>query len=225
MRIVVYTALLGIADALVSPPPAGPNVRYVCVTDRPDIPAGWEPRRVETGGNPRRAARRAKIASDSLFSGADVTIWADASFDFLISPERIASEAAVLERPIVALAHPDRHRIKDEAIEVIRHGLAPAADVNRQVETYRGRGFDTDTIPQRVLTTTGLLVRFRSPQVQAFNVLWQEQLDRFTLRDQLSIDYCAWCLELRIGYLPGHYRANRFVHYNRHRHRARRVAA
>lgn len=224
MKIVVVTALLGRADLLLSPPAAAPETRYICVTDRDDIPVGWKPLRIDTSGNPRRAARRAKVGADSRFSGADVTIWVDASFDFLLPAEEIAAQAAAIGTPIVALAHPDRHRIRDEAAEVIRHGLAPAEAVNRQVGTYRARGFDTDECPQRALTTTGLLVRFRSPRVQAFNALWQEQLDRFTLRDQLSIDYCAWCVDIQIGYLRGQYRANAYVHYNRHQHRERRTA-
>ena len=37
------------------------------------------------------------------------------------------------------------------------------------------------------------------------------------LRDQMSVDFCGWLLDVRIGHLPGHYRDNQFVQYHRER--------
>jgi hypothetical protein len=97
--------------------------------------------------------------------------------------------------------------------------------VNRQIRAYQDEGFDTDAEPQRVITTGGLLVRMPSLSVRDFNRLWLEQIHRYTMRDQLSIDYCAWKLGLRIGHLQGVYTANPYALYQRSRHARRRVIA
>ncbi len=218
--IVVVTALIGPTGSLARPAFAHRDVRWVCYTDRSNV-EGWELRALVTE-RPRREARQIKTSVDELFPEV-ATIWADASFDLLISPLEIVADAAKTKCQIVGFAHPDRSRIRDEAAEIIRLGLAPKENVLEQVEAYRRDGFDTDANPQRSLTTTGFLVRWPTQSVAAFNQLWAQQIERYTLRDQLSVDYCAWRSGVPIGRLAGHYRSNRYARYNRERHHERRV--
>lgn len=212
---IVVSALIGPADSL--SPSTFPG-RYVCFTDRTVL--GWEclP---PPEGYPRQAARRAKMR----LLDAEWSIWMDASFDLIVDPQVILAAAEATGCDVAGFAHPDRHRIRDEAREVIRFGLAPRDLVERQVESYRLAGFDTDDDEQRILTTTGLLVRKHTPAVREFFNHWAAELEQWTLRDQLSVDYSAWRSGVKVGHLPGHYRDNAFVQYNRLRHREKRVAA
>lgn len=219
MNIVVATALIGPADALA--PSTFPG-RYVCYTDRPV--QGWECLS-PPGGYARLAARRAKMILLDDFPEAEWSIWIDASFDLLVDPHVIVAAAEATGCDVAAFRHPDRHRIKEEAREIIRGGMAPFDLVNRQIAAYHSDGFDTDVVPQAALTTTGLLVRRHTRQVAEFTAQWLHEIETHTLRDQLSVDYAAWRTGVRIGYLPGHYRENQFVVYNRQRHRKGRVAA
>jgi hypothetical protein len=222
MRIVVYTAWFGTADALKPPRIVNPWVRYICMTDRKDHPSGWEIHQIKATDRPRWLARWAKTHR-SWLPPCDVTIWMDASFELLVDPVPLVREAMATNAPIVGFLHPDRKRISEEAEAIIRFGLAPADAVRHQVATYQAAGFDKAT-PQWRLTTTGLLVRWCSPDVDRFNRDWWHEIQTHTVRDQLSIDYCAWRRRLPIGYLPGHYRDNPFVRYDHAAHRRGRVA-
>jgi len=220
VRILVATALIGPTEGVGSGP-RPLDVRFICYTDR-EV-KGWE-RVTPPEGYPRLAARRAKMEVAEI-SNVDASVWIDASFDLTCDPVGLVNEALATGCDVVGLRHPDRCRIRDEAREIIRCGLAPKDLVDRQVEAYRLAGFDTDENPQKVLTTTGLLVRRHTPAVRAFTRLWLGELERWTIRDQLSIDYTAWRARVPIGYLPGHYRDNPFARYNRKRHQLGRVAA
>ena len=224
MRIVVFSALFGGNDVLKSPRIINPKVRYVCMTDRADTVKGWDLHRLQQTERPRWLARWAK--TQLLWLGPhDVSIWLDASFELLVDPVAIVAAAAVTNAPIVGFLHPDRSRIVDEAKAIIRWQLAPAVAVKQQLATYQAAGFDTAATPQRQLTTTGVLVRWASPDVTRFNDAWWREIQRHTLRDQLSVDFCAYACQLPVGYLPGHYRANPFVRYDHTTHRRKRSLA
>lgn len=225
MEIVVFTALIGSADVLHQPAVVNPRVRYVCLTDQPARATGvWEARDWSwfKYDDPRRAARIAKIGDGEWFPDADVTIWIDASFELLVDPETLAFSHP--EGLVTGFAHPDRCRVSDEALAVILAGLAPAQKVHAQIDDYCRQGFDSAARPQQSLTTTGLLVRWQTPLVQRFNRLWQAEVAKHTLRDQLSVDYCAWKTGITIRHLPGHYRENVFAKYHRETHRQGRSA-
>jgi hypothetical protein len=219
MNITVATAAIGTKET--PPPPAfrDSRIAYYCATDRPAI-EGWQTVGAASIANPRKLARMTKIFAAQGFHESSAVIWVDASFAWLVSPLELAKLALAMDVDIAAFRHPDRNRITEEAAEVQRLGMAPVGSVNAQIAAYRAAGFDTDERPQEELTTTGLMVFCkRSPAMLDFLDLWREQIDSATVRDQLSVDYCAWKTGARIGYLPGHYRANDFVRYERERHR------
>lgn len=223
MRLTVFTAWFGTADRLKPPKVLNPQVQYLCMTDRPDQVPGWRMHRVQTTDRPRWLARWAK--TNLLWIGPhDVSIWMDASFALLVDPIVLVTAAAQTQAPIVAFRHPDRRRISDEAEAVLKWNMAPAVAVRHQIAAYHAAGFDGPSTAQCTLTSTGLLVRWNSPDVELFNEAWWREIQRYTLRDQLSVDYCAWRARLPIGYLPGSYRDNPFVRYDHQAHRTGRVA-
>jgi len=224
MRLVVCTAWFGTADTLKPPRVANPHVAYVCMTDRHETIPGWSMHRVERTERPRWLARWSKT-NLAWLPPHDVSICMDASFELLVDPVALVRVAAETQAPIVGLVHPDRMCISQEAEAIVRFELAPADAVRRQIATYQAAGFDSYGSPQTRLTTTGLLVRWASPDVAAFNAAWWAEQQAHTLRDQLSIDYCAWRRRLPIGYLPGHYRSNAFVRYDHRSHRRGRLAS
>lgn len=223
-RIVVFTAWFGPADLLKPPRVVNPHVRYVCMTDRAETIPGWSMHRVQQTERPRWLARWAKTNLDWL-GPHDVSIWMDASFELLVDPVGIVKAAAATMAPIVGFIHPDRRRISEEAEAIIRAGQAPSSAVRLQIATYQQAGFDGAGAPQIKLTTTGLLVRWNSPDVRRFNDTWWRELQRHTLRDQLSVDFSAYVCRVPIGYLPGHYRSNLFARYDHRSHRRHRIAS
>ncbi len=211
---VVYTALLGGSDCL-KLAPAG--FQAVCFTERQPLDRlGWEIRLVPPPtASPRQTARVLRYAAADLFPGR-LTIWADASYDFL---DLAAAIADLGDGEFGALRHPDRQTYAAEGTEVVALGQAPADRVTAQVAEYRAAGFVAEA-----LTTTGLLLRRPTPIIAAFDRLLQAEIDRYTVYDQIAIDYCAWRVGLPITYLRGSYRENPYVRYAHKDHRRRRVA-
>lgn len=116
----------------------------------------------------------------------------------------------------VTFAHPDRHRITDEAFEIARLGKARPQDVYRQLAQYNEEGFDTPKDPQIGLSANGIVFRRHTSAVRALCDLWKEQL-KHTLRDQMSLDYCAWKLGMKLSRWPGFHTDNPIA--TRHLHK------
>lgn len=236
--IVLYTALLGASDSL-KRAPEEPD-RCVCFTD--DIvdvnlrPAqtfepgmsirfagrGWEfrPWNITPDGG-RRDARRLRCGSTTLFPKSGLTVWTDASFE-VIDFDRLIADFRKLNVDAAALPHHDRTTCYDEGREIIRLGQASEDAIRRQLLEYERDGFVPSM--RMTVTTPGMFVRRNTPRVEAFNRLWFEHIERFGDNDLVSIDYCAWKVGLKIGYLEGIYPDNPYVRYDIEDHHARRLA-
>src|SRR5690606_6205363 len=104
-----------------------------------------------------------------------------------------------------------RARIKDECEAIIRAGKAKPEAVRAQLAAYQADGWDTDDNPQRAITNGGFMLRRHTERVVRFNEVWHHEVQTRTLRDQMSLDYCAAKVGLPIDYFPGDVTANKFV--------------
>ncbi len=198
-RVVVYTCVFGHTDPLHEPMNIS-GARFVCFTDRNIGSKNWEIVRVENVEAPTRLSRTYKLTPHKLFPDAEISLWMDASFSL-----RIPIDDAIASHPetIIRFKHKDRSRIKDEAAEIARIGKAKPEPTFAQLATYQAEGFDTDQNPMQELSCNGVLMRRHTPEIAALNDLWLEQLNRHTLRDQMSLDYCLWKLGINAGFWPG----------------------
>ena len=205
--ITVFTAVLGNTDPLHEPAVDIP-CRMICYTDQPRLTSPrWELLRLPPQAAPTRAARRIKALShlhtDTLWS-----LWIDASFVLSADPTTLARHGA-----LVAFRHHERSRISDEAAAIIRLGKARAADIRAQLAAYQAAGFDTADKPQTELSENGLILRHHTDAVIALNEAWCQETQTRSLRDQMSLDYCAWRLGLPIARWPGTKRASPVATY------------
>ena len=204
MTTTVYTAIFGGFDTLEPPACAGrtevKDVLHVCFTDRPMWVSGWDVRLVERQArDPRREARMYKTLSHLWFPDADVTIWQDGNVRLTVHPDRLAN---TLEHPgvdMLALRHPERDCIYEEAKAVVHYGCATQGQVDEQIEVIAKSGYP----PHNGLAETGLLVRRHNEAVRRFNETWWAWLTRYTLRGQLSFNYLCWQMEMEHATLAG----------------------
>ena len=195
--ITVFTAVFGHTDPLHEPVGDIP-CRMVCYTDQPNLVSQrWEILRLPPQAAPTRAARRIKALSH-LYTDTPWSLWADASFVLAADPTTLA-----MYGEFVAFRHHERARISDEAAAIIKLGKARAEDIKAQLAAYQAAGFDTAAHPQRELSENGLILRHHTPEVIALNELWCQETQTRSLRDQMSLDYCAWRLGLPIARWPG----------------------
>ncbi len=210
--VTVYTVLFGDyaeRDSLY-PPPVGCRARYVCFADGPVKAHGWEVLQVPPAAtDPRLRARLYKMRPDRWFGATVTTLWMDASCQLIVSAEWIARHRRA---PVMGFQHPKRRTVADEGAVIRAQGFAPADKVTAQLEAYEAEGFPLTT-PK--LTTTGFLLR--SPEALVFNRLWERQILTYTMRDQLSVNYCGWATQTAIRHWSGSYLHTPYMIYHRHR--------
>lgn len=204
IRLVVFTAALGVTDRLQPPAVIDPNVRYVCFSDTPCTvkPYQWVP--VPPADDPKFESRRIKILADHPALDGDVTVWHDASYR-LLTDLRWAAQA-VKRADHAAMRHPRRLRIEQEAVAVARYGYLKIDQALAYVAEYRAAGYQDDGV-----ITSGLMVRRTSPTAQAFNRLWWREVERWRGRDQPSHGFAIWRAGLTSHILPGSVKANTYA--------------
>lgn len=202
--LVVYTTVLGRTDPLREPRHAG-KARWVCFSDRQLASKVWEVVLVPETATPVRECRRRKQLSHVEFPEAAATLWLDAAFQLLVPPEQVLAMATA---DVMGFRHPDRRRITDEAPAIIRAGKGKSEAIWSQLAAYQAEGWDTDFDPQRHITNGGFLLRRHTDAVKRFNDAWHHEVQTRSLRDQMSIDYCAWRAGVAIGHFAGTVRRN-----------------
>lgn len=208
----VFTTVFGHTDPLHEPKVAG-GARFVCFTDQPLKSKHWEIVTLPKQAAPTRSARAMKALSHVTVPEADWTLWMDANFTLKVDPNELKRHGE-----FVTFRHRDRTRISDEATAIIRLGKAKPAAIARQLAEYQGAGFDTPAAPQRELSCNGCILRRHTAEVRALNEAWAAEIDRHTLRDQMSLDYAAWRLGFELARWPGVHNQNPyfdFTHYKR----------
>lgn len=207
MKIVVYTAIFGNRDKLWPPfVPAMDDAQFVCFSDKPlkeyglwnrrklihrkaRTPGGpfWEARQVKAEFGPRKTARYYKALSHKWFPDADVTIWLDGNLRLLIPPGR-AVEKWLKKNDLAAFNHPDRNCLYAEAEFCAQKGKGNRATLTRQAARYRADGMP----PGWGLPETRCVIRRNTSSVNLLNAAWWGEMERGSVRDQVSLPYLCW---------------------------------
>lgn len=207
MSLVVFTARFGETDVLRAPLVIDPCARYLCFSEQPCAVAPYEWVPMPSTDQPRLAARAIKILADHpALHSADLTLWHDASYQLTRDVDWVRHRLVAAD--LIALKHPSRTMIEQEAMVIARYGYLTQAQALAHVSRYRAAGFFHD-----VLTCSGLLARRASEGVRAFNRLWWDEVQQWSGRDQASLDYAAWCHQLRVRYVSGTVKNNRFARW------------
>jgi hypothetical protein len=177
----------------------------ICFTDQPISSNAWEIVRVPTVDAPKRVSRFVKALSHRWFPKA-TTLYIDANMTLRI---HLSALEANYEGDFVNFRHWKRNRITDEADAIIRCKKAKPEAVMAQLRKYQAEGFDTDANPQKVLSNNGVILR--RPGSAELCEAWWHEISTQTLRDQMSIDYCAWKLRHKIQRFRGNIKSTGIV--------------
>ena len=212
-RVVVVTAIFGGRDVPI-PAPRNDVDEYVMFTDGPGAD-GWRVVRQDAGEDPRLAARQVKTLALELVHG-DVVVWVDGRIEVTALPLKPLLRQALRDTVVAGFPHPWRARVAEEARECGDLGLAPKAALQAQLEAYQAAGFADDA----GLWNTMVLARRHSPEARALGRAWWDEIQRHTVRDQVSLPYLLWRDRLSCGRLGDDvYREGSSKHFIRGRHR------
>ncbi|MEL6790488.1 MAG: rhamnan synthesis F family protein [Pseudomonadota bacterium] len=188
-RIAVYSAISGGYEDLVRPLTIDDQVDYFLFTDQP---ARYDPdwaTVIETpfiSHKPVRTARYAKTHPHFWFPDYDYAIWLDANvlpvaslLPYVAQLEGTGYEAAFIQ-------HPLRYNCMEEGGELIKFNLDDQAIIEEQLMRY---GRYTDIFGEELIETNFFICRPQLATTRAFFTHWWSELNRYSHRDQLSINY------------------------------------
>ena len=194
MKVIVYTAIVDNCDGLPSRP-KGESVAFVTHTHTKA--RGWEQRIVAAEWGPRRTARYYKAMPHRYMPDADVWIWLDGNVQMSVSPE--AAVARWLKGDLATFNHWDRNCLYDEAKFCAKVHKDVPFTLDEQVRRYKRAG-----MPKRWgLAATRVVIRRNTPEIRALNEAWWSEMERGSVRDQVSLPFVCWQAGLRWDVIPG----------------------
>jgi len=183
-----------------------PDTRVVLITDR-DVPPDFPP--VERGHwelmapkwihpNPRRAARYHKLHPHLLFPDADMSVWIDGSQEMTADPRDIFDKY-MRDRDISTFKHPERTCVYQEQRACLRLKKDDPVKMKQQMDRYIAEGYPAFN----GMVETTMTCRRHTPDVARFNEAWWFEIQKGSLRDQLSFNFVSWKLGIPYSHVPG----------------------
>lgn len=196
----IYTAIYGGYDEPISYKRAR-GTDHRLFSDRSYQCSPWEVETIASDESPRMAAKRYKILPPE---GYDATLWIDGN----IRPKFGSWSDLFLTvkgtRSLAFIAHPNRDCLYEEARVCKQSGLDDHRRINAQIERYRAEG-----MPEHWGLWAGtIILRDDSQQVRELMKMWMEEIEKGSIRDQISLPYVLW----KSGFTPGTIRGNLWQH-------------
>lgn len=214
---VIYTAIAGDKDNPLKVSPKFSDYKYVIFTDNINnkdrfLELGWdEVRKLDMFSNDKRyAARRhariVKVLSTQFFPEADHTLWMDGTHMCKAKPSDLLNK---YQNDFLSFKHPVRDCLFDEVEAVRGYNLDWPHLLNKQRDYYIKEG-----MPRHYcLPATTVLLRKNTPEIQKIELMWWNQICKFSSRDQLSLPYVLWKTghKNKVAYMKGHWQRNEYV--------------
>lgn len=184
---VCYTAIFSAYDDLKEPEIVTPGWSYVCFTDQDNLTSNvWTIVKVDLlPQGAQRTARYYKLMYHRHLWNAR-SIWIDASFIINCNLDQFWQKNFIA--PFSAPSHPLRDCVYLEADACIKNKRDDESIMRNQVSKYLELG-----IPQRNgMISSGVLMRDMSEEVVTFCSQWWEELDKNSVRDQISFAKVAF---------------------------------
>lgn len=204
-KIAILTAISGNRDRLSAPTVIHSNADYYAFVDEPSAEqvGPWIQKKIFSFTNDERFANRRKakpykIMPELFVPGYDFYFWADATHDVVMNPETIISEY-LKDACIGVFKHNQRSCAYEEANEIIRLNYDHINNVTAQMKEYQRAG-----LPYGYgLFELPVSVRRNCHETTEFNLMWWEQICKFSSRDQISFPFCVFKSNIKLAILPG----------------------
>jgi hypothetical protein len=195
---VVYTAIYGDKDVLKNPIYKNENFDYVCFTDNKNIKSDFWTVIYKEGSNkdPVRSAKLFKAMPHLELKEYDISLWVDANFLIKGDLNSFLEKCNQLEDASMLLFQHDQGRncIYDEGLIILQHKKDNPLLVQKQMEKYEKENYPT----QRGLSANSIMLRkHNKKEIIKLSDMWWDEISNFSRRDQLSLYYCIWKLDVK----------------------------
>lgn len=192
-KFLVVTAITDGKDALVDPPEVFENCDYIAYVDRKyDAVKIWEQREVLKFSGidhfiNRRNAKPYKILSAVMFPEYEYVIWEDGNHQLKKDPQLIIDEYGE-DVDMLLFKHPDRKCVYQEMNACAQWKLDHVENIQNQFNFYKANkmpeNFGLFEMSTFIVKTTHV--------AKELQLMWWEQICRFSSRDQISLPFCLW---------------------------------
>lgn len=202
MKIAIITAISGGKD-LLEEPPKHDSVDYYAFTDAFKANSLWIQKPLiefttDSKYKNRRNAKIYKILPELFIPNYDYYFWVDGTHDVIKDPKEIIN-TYLNDAQLGVFIHTTRNCAYKEAEELINLNYDHHENIINQIQRYQNEGF-----PKNYgLYELPVLIRKNSEETTKFNLMWWEQICKYSSRDQVSFPYCLWKTNIRITTLPG----------------------
>lgn len=185
----VYTTLIGDYEKLIEQPlAASSSLPFICLTDDPNLRSGtWQIRHVKPlfGMDPIRSQRALKLRPHEHLPSFEASLYIDNAVLLKIKPEQLI-DRSLADSGFCLPEHSFRETLLDEFLEVEAHGLDDPGRIFEQLNHY---AMEFPELLEERPYWTGILLRdHRNPRVRTMLDLWYAHVQRYSRRDQLSIN-------------------------------------
>jgi len=197
-KFLVITSITDGKDDLVDPLIVFDNCDYISFVDKSYEVKVWEQKDVFKFSNidnftNRRNAKPYKIISSLMFPQYEYIIWVDGNHQLKKDPQSIIDEYGS-DVDLFLFKHPDRKCIYQEISACAQWQLDHRENLENQFKFYKYMGMPTDF---GLFEMSTFIVK-TSDVVKELQLMWWEQLCRFSSRDQISFPFCLWRMKDRI---------------------------
>ncbi len=212
---VVYTAIFGGYDELKIPEYINEHWDYVCFTDNPNLKSELFKIKLVKPlyENSTKNARMVKLLSHLFLIGYEFSLWIDGSVKLrgMNIDEHI--DVRLSHNYIALHSHVVRSCVYEEE-DACSQAQKDSSDIlSKQVAFYKNEG-----MPQEFgLFETAEIARSQySKHVHELNAYWWQQLDRFSIRDQISLPFVFWKHGYEYAQMPGTQWIDAYFHMYKH---------
>lgn len=186
-RIAVYTAIAGGYDSVKAPEVLLPGIDYFLFTDMPAADMGFLKIRplpyyhIDTP----RMARYVKTHPHQLLTGYDIAIWVDANILITGDITPMIEGFVKSKKAVGAVPHPLRKSLGEEAEACIFYNKDDERQIKEQMAHYKSLNYETNEL----IESNIMLFDLRGLKLSSFFATWWTEIDKYTRRDQLSLNY------------------------------------
>jgi len=220
MKIIVYTANIGHYDDYNHVYVKDKNVDFIYFTDEDVQLCGWKTKLIEKPHEDNtKSARYFKCNPHLVLPEHDISVWIDARFN--IKSRNIKSFVSEhFGKKDKIACYPHLRDIENGClyIEGFVCGGASLDDeqvILKQLERYNKEGYPR----KNGLFATGIIIRRNNEQVNKFNEIWWNEIQRGSKRDQISQMYAAWKADVKVKPIEGSVYGNKLVNKKYHIHK------
>ncbi len=173
---IVYTAITAGYDKLREPKVITPGWQYICFTDGRIKSDLWDVKTIRLIGDAAKMTKKIKILNHT-YAPSDVSIWVDGSVEIIGDLDAFLAEIPCGD--LVIPKHPHRETLKGELEACIALKKDNPDIMREQVSKY-------GDIEYKFTQNTVIV---RRGDVRKAMMLWWDEVDRWSKRDQLSFSY------------------------------------